>query len=84
MKRTVYGPEKCDALIEILFNCHYLTGSPKARKRNYIRAKMRESRPVGGYPRYWDQRKRPYQTYNDETFYEEVPYFWEERYGEDK
>ncbi|RRG07770.1 MAG: hypothetical protein DUD32_12585 [Lactobacillus sp.] len=82
MKRTVYGPEKCDALIQTVF-CHSpLMDLPKARKRNYVRAIMRESRPSGGYPRYWDQRKRPYQTYNSGSFYEDVPYFWKERYGE--
>lgn len=82
MKRTVYGPEKCDALIKTAFCYPSLMDLPKARRHNYVRAKMRESRPVGGYPRYWDQRKRPYQTYNDETFYEEVPYYRKERYGE--
>lgn len=82
MKRTVYGPEKCDALVEIILYNPHLMDSPKARKHNYVRAIMRESRPSGGYPRYWDQRKRPYQMYNSGTFYEDVPYFWKERYGE--
>ncbi|WP_010622309.1 hypothetical protein ABTQ33_07610 [Paucilactobacillus suebicus] len=84
MKRTVYGPEKCDAWIQTIFFHLPLMDSPKGRKYNYVRARMRESRPSGGYPRYWDQRNRPYQMYNNEPLYGygNVPYYWKERYGE--
>ena len=82
MKRTVYGPEKCDALVEMIF--HPLLDEPKARGNNFKKAIMHEFRPSGGYPRYWDQRKRPYQMYTSGSFYENVPYFWKERYGEDE
>lgn len=81
MKLTVYGPEKADALIGMIFRHSTLMDEPKSRRHTYVKARMRELRPSGGYPRYWEQRKRPYQMYNIESFYEDVPYFWKERYG---
>lgn len=82
MKRTVWGPRKRRVLVHVTIFNKYLNEMPKSRKRQYIGARMRELKPAGGYFRYWEHRKRPYQTYDSESFYEDIPYFWKERYGE--
>lgn len=76
MKKTVWGLEKQDALIRLMFG-----GLPdslnktKARRRLWVRLYMREHRPHGGYPRYAERRCRPYHTYNSEEVVEENKYW---------
>lgn len=81
MKRTVWGPTKISALLHVVFGDSDYKDKPKSRGRLVMRLKMREARPKGGYPRYWDRRKRPFNTFRSEAWYEEIRQYWDDVYN---
>lgn len=80
MKKTVWGLEKQDAYIRMIFgglpdSLKGKVNKTKARRRLWVRLYMRDHRPHGGYPRYAERRCRPYHTYNSEEVVEENKYW---------
>lgn len=83
MRKTVWGPRKCDVVLGVVLgrpSIYKGDNVNKHRRHLHLRMKCREYKPKGGYPRYTVKRSKPYAMYSSENYFEECDQFWKDEF----